>query len=170
MRERPYSWLLWRCWNSIGFEGELLARRTVEAITEKLYELERFDEQFRHMVARAGEDAGGELARKSAQLDKDEQALAAKEENIKKTMAAIGPDPLVLDTLKEIRDEKTRLAVERQRLQQAAKKTTLELPGSVAELRVMLQEEFARLATSPHEFGLLMRKLVPSFSVYLVRL
>ena len=51
-----------------------------------------------------------------------------------------------------------------------APQSIAELPGSVAELRVMLQEEFARLATSPHEFGLLMRKLVPSFSVYLVRL
>jgi hypothetical protein len=67
-------------------------------------------------------------------------------------------------------DEKAKhLAWERQRLA-SVQADKIELPDSVADLRLLLEEQFRELAVSSHEFGDLMRQIVSEFTAYSVRL
>ena len=50
----------WRCWNSIGIEGQLVSHRLMAIITRELYKLDGFDAQFRELVAAIAEQFSGQ--------------------------------------------------------------------------------------------------------------
>jgi hypothetical protein len=159
----------WRCWNSVGYPRRLAVQRVRSALTAELYALEGIDEQFRELVQAAGRDRSGNAAHRWEQLRKAEAALAVQQQNLADTMVAYGPVPFVKDKLREVEATQLQLARERQ-AQEALGKRTLKVPESAAELRAEVDAAFASLAEGSWEFGELLRKLVPEFHVYLVRL
>lgn len=159
----------WLCWNSVGFNGALAARRLVEAITAELYRLDGIDEQFRELVRRAGKEGGADLARRWDKLKRREESLAREKENLLAAIAAYGPKPMFQEKVSDVEAAERELARERQGLERLRDRVP-ELPQSVGQIREMLGEQFRKLATGSPDFGELMRQLVPEFHVYLVRL
>lgn len=159
----------WKCWNSMGHSGALAAQKVVECIIQMVGSLQGFDAQFRELVRAAGTDASGEMGRRWEQLLKDEAAHARQKQNLQESLAAFGPIPLVKEQMTQFQNRERALSRERRELE-AFKSRTLNLPPSVAELRAMLAVQFDKLATNSYECGDLLRKLVPEFHVYLVRL
>lgn len=158
----------WHCWNSIGFDGRLATQRVMALILDELTALEAFDDQFRELVQRALAGAG-DVQSRQAKLRREQEALSRKKENVQAAIAAFGASDLVKEMLQQIRIEEVRLKAEQRELDDLAKRT-LELPQSVAQLRAMLQEQFNTLANTSRSFNDLLRRLVPQFTVHLVRL
>jgi site-specific DNA recombinase len=158
----------WRCWCSVGYGGAAAVERAVAAVADALFELEGFDDQFRALIAKAAA-GGGDDAGRRAKLARDEAALVDRTRNVQETMAALGPKPVVLDAVARLEAEGLRLAAERRDLDRQAGRPPV-LPASTAELRAAFEEQCRRLARDSREFNDLLRALVPTFEVYLVRL
>ena len=159
----------WHCWNSVGFDGELAAQRLVSAITGALYQLDGFDDQFAAMVTQARQSGAGGQAARWQKLLSGEESLAREKANFQAAIAKYGPVDLLDTKFEELSAREKELARERYQLEQLKHKE-LCLPQSTLHLREMLEEEFRRLAVDSPEFGELMRRLVPEFHVYQVRL
>jgi site-specific DNA recombinase len=159
----------WLCWNSVGYDGALAVQKVRDLITAQLYQLDGFDDQFRGLVAAAARGAAGDSAQRWEQLKKGEVALARAQGNVTASIAEYGPMPFIKQKLAEIDATGRALARERHELE-AFEKRALDLPDSTAALRTELESALATLAVDTPEFGDLLRKLVPSFLVYLVRL
>jgi hypothetical protein len=158
----------WRCWCSVGFSGALAADRVMSLIDQRLHELEGFADQFRELV-RAAQAGGADLTQRWERLRRDEESLARRERNVKAALAEYGPDPTVKGSLAELVDTRTQLADERRTLESLAARKLL-LPEHPLEFRELFRKQFADLARDSREFNDLLRMLVPSFHVHLVRL
>lgn len=159
----------WRCWNSIGYNGELAAKRLMEVFTRELYALDKFDDQYRELVERAGHSDRSDLASRWQRLNADESDLARMQENLVAAIAQYGPQPMFQAKMDEIKTRDLKLKVERRNLERVSNER-LDVPESIAVLRELLEQEFVGAAMESPEFGNLMRKLCPDFFVYLVRL
>jgi len=82
---REYS-----CWNSIGFDGAVAAKKLVASITSELYALNGFDEQFREMVSKAAETIGGDAEARWKKLNDEESTIAQRKENVANAIARLG--------------------------------------------------------------------------------
>jgi hypothetical protein len=158
----------WRCWNSIGFDGAIAAKRVGEEILASLDAVQGFHEQFANMVGLA-QSQGRDLDREWADLRRREQKYRSEYDNLKKALREFGEKPIVLEQINELEIEEKNLLRERQRLDYASQ-TRLDLPLTFAEVREHLQIEFQRLAGDSFDFGDLLRALVPEFQVFLVQL
>ena len=159
----------WRCWNSVGFDGALAARRLVEAITTHLYRLDGFEEQFQQLVRRAREEEAKDPARRWDKWKQENDALARQRENLLAAVAAYGPKPMFEQKLAEMEALERRQNKERRELENLSNRSH-QLPESITGLRCVLEEQFQRLVIDSSEFGDLMRRLAPQYHVYLVRL
>lgn len=159
----------WKCWNSIGFNGALAAKRLVQMITAELYQLDGFEAQYAEMIqlTASGKDRG--LTDRWDALRRNELALQRERDNIAAAIRAAGPHPMLKEQLDGLDARAAELARDRGRLESLGSRTLI-IPSSTAELRRTLEAEFEKLATSSPDFGDLMRLLVPEFHVYLVRL
>lgn len=158
----------WRCWNSVGFRGADAGAAVAKALREELERLAGFDDQFRRLVEEAGRrDGAGD--RRAADRDRAVAALAVRRANLAAAIADYGPRPMFEETLAELDREERALAAERRELDRRRGRPPV-LPGSVAELRRAFEEQLAGLAAGSPECGGLLRRLVPEFRVYLVRL
>jgi hypothetical protein len=159
----------WHCWNSIGFNGELAATKTVEIVTTGLRELEGLDEQFAELVQIAHQQTVGDPGARWQQLQRDELKLEHERGNLLAAIAAYGPRSDVKEKLAELDAKELVLARERFALEQLQARR-LVLPESPVVLREHLDQQFQRLAIDSPEFGDLLRLLVPQFHVYMVRM
>ena len=159
----------WHCWNSVGFDGPLAVERLVAAITGELYKLDGLDAQFAEIVMQARQNRSGGQADRWQKLLQGEQSLSREKENFQAAIAKYGPVDFLDKKLEELNAREKELARERYQLERL-KHREPHLPPSIQQLREMLEAEFRRLAVDSPEFGDLMRKLVPEFHVYLVRL
>jgi len=157
----------WRCWNSIGFNGDLAARRIVEAITSELYQLDQFDEQFAALVQAANQRSSRGSADRWQRLLQSEEALAREKDHLLTAILKYGDRPMFEDKLKELDAEDADIRRERRCLE-SVRDRELVLPPDIRQLRQPLEEELTRLTIESMEFGLLLQQLVPEFYVYLV--
>jgi site-specific DNA recombinase len=158
----------WHCWNSFGFNGQLAARRVMEAITTTLYKLPELDEQFRELVERAAKHNPTEIARRWEQLSQAEAAWEKEKINVTNSMRKHGEEMFAAE-MDSLKAEKRRIAEERNALQQLGERE-LKHPDSLSVLREMLEKEFVGATWDSAEFSNKLRKLCPEFHVYLVRL
>jgi hypothetical protein len=159
----------WLCWNSIGFPGALARQAVIEAITTRLYQLDAFEAQFGEMVKAAGEAGSGGLSERWTRLLRAEEHLKREQENLKATMKAFGPVGMVQEAIAELEAKEKELSRER-RLLEKSQTRRLDLPESLSQLRDVLTREFDQQAAESPEFGDLLRKMIPEFHVFLVRL
>jgi len=157
------------CWNSIGINGAVVVDRVRTAITEVLYQLEGFDDQFRQLVelARNGSVDRAHAPRK--QIAAEEVQLVREKENLLAALKALGPKPMIVDEIEALEGRERDLARRRYLIEKSIKQP-LRLPQSAAELRQGFEAQFQPLNVESPEFGNLLRQLVPEFDIYLVRL
>ena len=161
--------LNWTCWNAVCLRGALVAKRIVEAVTAELFNLDGFDAQYAELVEIAVENGSRGLTSRWATVELNEAKLRREQANVKDAIAAYGPSALVKEKLDELAQLELANARERWQLE-ALRARRLVVPQSTVELRELLLEEFKGLAIDSPEFGDLLRKLVPEFHVYNVRL
>ncbi len=159
----------YQCWNSIHIDGAIVVDRIRTAITDVLYQLEGFDEQFRQIVHDASRNSGDQSLAQLKQIEADEAQLAREKLNLLASIKQIGPMQMLLDEIGAIEGRERDLARRRFLIDKSAKQP-LRLPQSVAELRADLEAQIQPLNVESCEFGSLLRRIVPEFHVYLVRL
>ena len=157
----------WQCWNSVGFNGALAARKIMETITASLYGLDGIDQQLSALIQQAFDTAAGD-ANDWRQIQIAEAALKRKKQNLVDAIAEHGHQ-MFASKLADIETSKRDLA-ERRRKLEALQNRRLQMPDSAAVLRQQLEAQLGILAVDSFEAGQLLRQLVPEFHVYLVRL
>ena len=159
----------WKCWNSVGFNGQLAAKKVVETVTAAMYHLDSIDEQFRGLVMQESRQRGADLTQRWDQLGRAEDKLAQEKKNLVAAISEYGPRPMFQEQLAKLEASEREHIKERRDLERLAT-APLDLPASVVCLRQQLEEHFEKLTWESAEFGPLMSQLVPEFHVYLVRL
>lgn len=157
-----------QCWNSVGYNGELAVTRLMEAVTNELYRLDGFDDQYRELIQLAGRNDRSDVARRWERWRADEQELARKKQNIVAAIAKFGAESMFEATMIEIAADERKLKLERRNLDRIGEER-LDVPESLPMLRTMLEQEFVGAAQDSPEFGDVLRKLCPDFFVYVVR-
>jgi site-specific DNA recombinase len=156
----------WQCWNAVGFNGPLAARRIMETITASLYGLDGIDQQMSTLVQQAF-DAGAGDANDWRQIQIAEATLERQKQNLVDAIAEHGHQ-MFASKLADIETSKRALA-ERRRKLDALQSRRLQMPDSAAGLRQQLEAQLGILSVDSFEAGQLLRLLVPEFHVYLVR-
>ncbi len=134
-----------RCWNSIGFNGQMAVKQIVQAITSELYLLDGFDDQFRALVATATEAGGAGAEQRRRDLALEVESLRCEEANVIAGIAAYGPRPALEQKLNELEGRMRSLSMQ-QKGHELRTRKRLSLPGSVADLRTLIEDKFVRLA------------------------
>ena len=100
-----------QCWNSVGFDGALAAKKLVAAICDQLHSLDGFDAQFAGILEATREEALSLNDHGWTTLCRDEEMLGKEIRNCQDTIAAFGPQHIVGEQLKEsLRAETARFA------------------------------------------------------------
>ena len=154
----------WHCWNSIGVDGTIACERIIGAITSEIYQLDGFDQQFLELLQSEGTDAHPE---EWERLRQDEARVAREMGNLTAAIAEYGPSSAFRDKLLELQAAERDNGAKRWQIEQ--RRQPLQLPGSIAELRALFEQELRNLSLDSFDLGNLLRRLVPEFHVYLVR-
>jgi site-specific DNA recombinase len=153
----------------LGFSGAIAREAIVACIVNKLYTLPCFDEQFRELVEKAHEGGNAEFQNRRQKLHRDEATLAAQRQNLGEAMRELGPTDFVKEQMAVLELRTRELTTER-RLLEAIQLRTLALPKSLLELKDLFQKELIELGSNSFRCAELLRRLVPRFHVYYVRL
>ncbi len=157
------------CWNSIHIDGRFVVDRVRAAITEVLYQLEGFDDQFRQILEEVQLRSENNPSAQLKQIEAEVAQVAREKENLLAAIKNYGPREMIVNEIEAIESRERDLARRRYLIEKAVKKPLL-LPKSVADLRASLEAQFQPLNVESFEFGALLRQIVPEFHVYLVRL
>lgn len=158
----------WKCWNSISFDGLLAVEAMVAAITAELRGLTGFESQFAEIVAAAHQQLHGGDSAARTEFEQQLRRLNKEKANVMAAVRENGSYATLTDELDAIQKQEKELSSKLDRLERRAS-TKLILPESTGELLERFESEFGRLAIESTEFDILMRRLVPSISVHLVR-
>jgi hypothetical protein len=159
----------WHCWHSLGFDGPETVSKLVSLSCEQLGQLDRFEDQFREMVAAAGTDLEGKIADERRKLRQEQQLLEKQQANLVAAIKEAGPQLFLVAEIEAIKAAERELLLRVHQLDHH-RPNQLVLPESMTVLRQMMEEEFQRLAIDSPAFAKFMRILVPEFFVYAVRL
>ncbi len=159
----------WLCWCSFGFSGGYAQSKIAKALEDELFALKDFGQQYVQLVALSKAQDYGSKQVAQAKLNDTLQSLAQKKANVKVVIAAHGLHSSVKEMLDDIVAEEHRLSSERQRLANAGAQA-IQLPQTIPALREVFASALANLAQDSFEFNQIMRRIISTFAVYLVRL
>lgn len=161
----------WHCWNSIGFNGPEAAQKLLGVILESLSSLEGIDAQYQEILQQAQSGGPEKLRTRENKLNRVEEEIEHESEKIKKLIREVEKidSNLLYEMMSELTERKKKLSLERVAFE-LAKKRQLDLPKSTLELKGILQHHLEDVDIHSHEFGDLIRELVPEIYVYQVRL
>ncbi|WP_339688058.1 hypothetical protein [Gimesia maris] len=161
----------WHCWNSIGFNGPEAAQKMLGVILESLSLLEGIDAQYQEILQQAQSGGPEKLRTRENKLNRVEEEIEREGEKIKKLIREVEniDSNLLYEMMSELTERKKKLSLDRVAFE-LAKKRQLNLPKSTLELKEILQHHLEDIEIHSHEFGDLIRELVPEIYVYQVRL
>jgi site-specific DNA recombinase len=159
----------WRCWNSIGFNGPLAARKLADFVFNSLQQLQGVNDQFAELVHRAQRVGKEGLPAKWEAWRRRKAKHEIAKRNVQDALREFGARPLIKEQLDALEAEERQLALEKFQHERHEEKQ-LSLPPSVGALSDMMNEEFSRLSIESYEFADRMRSLISNFSVHLIRL
>ncbi|KAA0142367.1 hypothetical protein FYZ48_02415 [Gimesia chilikensis] len=163
----------WRCWNSIGFNGPKAAQKLLDVILKSLSSLEGIDVQFLEIIRQIQAGAPDNILARENELNKVEEEIERESHNIKKlireSVDAKVDTALLYEMMSELSERKKKLSQDRLTLVHA-KSRQLDLPESVLKLKEILLHHLEDVDIHSHEYGDLIRELVPEIYVYQVRL
>tara|TARA_R110002049_G_scaffold238947_1_gene412000 strand:+ start:180 stop:2144 length:1965 start_codon:yes stop_codon:yes gene_type:complete len=162
---------LWHCWNSIGFNGPKAAQKLLEVTLESLSSLEGIDAQYQEILQQAQAGGPESLLARENKLDRVEEEIRREREKIKRLIKEVDhtAPKLLHEMMSELNEREKELSHDRLALVHA-KNRQPDLPQSTLELKGILQDHLEDVDIHSHEFGDLIRELVPEIHVYLVRL
>ena len=161
----------WHCWNSIGFNGPNAAQKILGEILKTLSSLEGIDAQFQEIIQQVQAGGPNDLRTREDLLNRVEEEIERESQKIKKLIREVDDaDPNILyEMMSELSERKKKLSQDRLALLHA-KSRQLDLPKSTLVLKDILLQHLEDVEIQSHEFGYLIRELVPEFYVYQVRL
>ncbi|QDT91588.1 serine integrase family protein [Gimesia algae] len=161
----------WHCWNSIGFNGPKAAQKLLEVILDSLTTLDEIDPQFREIVQQAQAGGPEKLLARENQLNREEEEIAHERDKLKKLIRETDDfnSDFFSEMLSDLKNREKQLLLDRRALEHARSRQ-LNLPKSTLELKGILQHHLEDVDIHSHEFGDLIRELVPEIYVYQVRL
>jgi len=161
----------WHCWNSIGFNGPQAAKKLLGVILESLSSLDGIDAQFQEIIQQAQAGGPENLRTRENKLNRVEEEIKRESEKIKKLIREVEniDANLLYEMMSELTKRKKKLSHERIAFE-LAKNRQLDLPKSTLELKEILLHHLEDINIHSHEFGALIRELVPEIYVYQVRL
>lgn len=161
----------WHCWNSVGFNGPKSAQKLLEVILDSLTVLDEIDLQFREIVQQAQAGGPDKLFARENQLDREEEEIARERDKLKKLIREMDDidGNFLSEMLSDLKGREKQLLLDRRALEHARSRQ-LDLPKSTLELKGILQHHLEDVDIHSHEFGDLIRELVPEIHVYLVRI
>ena len=161
----------WHCWNSIGFKGPEAAQNLLGVILGCLSSLDGIDAQYQEILQQAQAGGPENLLTRENKLNRVEEEIEREGEKIKKLIREVEniDADLLYEMMSELTERKKKLSQDRLALMYA-KNRQLDLPKSTLELKSILQHHLKDVDIHSHEFGDLIRELVPEIQVYQVRL
>ena len=161
----------WHCWNSVGFNGPNAARKMLGVILEALSSLEGIDSQYQEILLQAQSGGPEKLRIREKQLNRVEEEIEREGEKIKRLFREVEnfDADLLYELSSELTEKKKKLSQDRVAFE-LAKNRQLNLPQSTLEIKEILLHHLEDIDIHSHEFGDLIRELVPEIHVYLVRL
>jgi len=159
----------WHCWNSIGLDGALLTKKIADEIIRELEALEGFQEQFAEMVAEAQRDQARGDEMQLRELDDEARQLQIERVNLEASLREFGPLKTVRSLIDDLEERERRLLRKRARLGRLAEQPA-SLPASPGDLMLMFRQQIDGLAQDSYEFADILRSMVTSCHIYLVRL
>ena len=140
-----------------------------DALSAELFSLEGFDVQFRSMVESAHRIGDQAPSDRRAELTRRADKIAREKRNLTAALREFGPSQTLREELAAIEAAEVELARD-QRLTERSDTRPLLLPASVAELRGQFAAAFTDRTTDSPEFAKLLRPMIASFHVRLLRL
>ncbi len=159
----------YRCWNSTGLSASIAADVVTQALTAAYSGLDGFDEQLRGLVRDATRQEQVDLPAQWAELERDEAAVAKEEANVQAGLAEFGPNPVIKQALDKVTARRLEVRTRRFELERS-RESAPALPASAADLRQLFVEKFRDLTAADIGFAALLRRLIPEFTVTLVRM
>ncbi|WP_417379054.1 recombinase family protein [Gimesia sp.] len=161
----------WHCWNSIGFNGPEAAQKLLGVILESLSSLEGIDAQYQEILQQAQSGGPEKLRTRENKLNRAEEEIEREGEKIKKLVREVENfnADILYELSSELTERKKKLSLDRVAFE-LAKNRQLNLPKSTLELKEILLHHLEAIDIHSHEFGDLIRELVPEIYVYQVRL
>jgi hypothetical protein len=161
----------WHCWNSVGFNGAEAAQKLLEVVLDSVATLDEIDSQFREIVQQTHAGGPEKLLARENQLNREEEDIERERAKLKKFFKEIDDidGDFLSEMLAELKGREKQLLLDRRALEHARSRQ-LDLPKSTLELKGILQHHLEDVDIHSHEFGDLIRELVPEIHVYLVRL
>ena len=158
-----------KCWNTIGFSGALAAERVHKAIVAAFFEAQGFEAQFRSLLQETHQQTDQQTEVRAKNLQQQLDNVQRKKCNVVDAIAEDGNSPALREKMTELNNQAKLLEQEIRELLRV-KKQELVLPRSLAELQKQAEEALAALAVDDPAYAETIRKLVPEFHVYLMRL
>lgn len=106
----------WRCWNSVGINGELVTEKVVDLITGELFALKGCDKQYVEMVQHAQKNVSGSRDQQLKSLQQREADLDKQKKNIMDTIRQLGPTEIMQQLLTEWQQQRTAIARQKQEI------------------------------------------------------
>ncbi len=159
----------WKCWNSIGINGELATEQLVREILQRVTSLHGVEQQFQEIVRAVREEGQHGTRDEWTKLEADEAVHQEEKGNLLKAIRKCGPNEFLEADLALITECGRVLAARRLRLEQLSR-CDLQLPDSAASIRSLVSAQLHHHAINSFGMAELLRQLVPQFHVYLVRL
>tara|TARA_R110002020_G_scaffold189419_1_gene388376 strand:- start:443 stop:2356 length:1914 start_codon:yes stop_codon:yes gene_type:complete len=161
----------WQCWNTVGFNGPLAARLLLDKILKLLSLLEGLDEQFQEIVQQVRSGGTDGLLAREKNLQKLTQQIESEQRNMMKVIRSGVdlPESVLKQMTAELKLKEKQLAQEKSAIN-FARTNTSKIPETTIQLQSILQNQLADIAIESHDFGDLIRELVPEMRIHLVRL
>jgi len=158
----------YRCWNGITVDGPLAASKLIAAISEAVAKLPDFDPVLVKLVEEERRQQQGVKGKQQQELTRRLTSVERAIQNILAAIREAGHSSSLMEDLARLEKEKLQITWELQQLERPSA-TLLNVP-TMAEVRELADQAFARLAVTSPEFGRLLRQLIPRIIVYPFRL
>jgi len=158
----------YKCWNTVGVDGPLAAQKLTAAIMTGLEQIPDFDPTLREMLQQELDEVGVDRDRRQHEVEHLITVNGRDRANIVKALRELGASTTLLNELQRLEEELGYLTRELDGLKNAPR-TVPELP-SIELLRTLARDQIAALAQNSVEAAAAIRKLIPKFTVFPVRL
>jgi hypothetical protein len=102
----------WGCWYSIGLSIEIAATKVMGAITEFVFELDGFADQFKDLIEQAYREQVCVSAEQWKQLEVEDAKVAREIANLIDSMKMFGPTPEIKAALDKVQQRRSLLPIE----------------------------------------------------------
>ena len=159
---------IYRCWNSVLINGDMVARKLTEAILEKVRKLPDFSQQFQNEIRRRLERKSEALQQQEIELQQKMCRVTQQITHLTDAVAEGIDSRSLLEKLQEREAEQEQIQDELSQMKQSSTKV-FPLP-SAEQIRQCTEEALTSFIPDTEVGRHLMQQLIPELAVYPYRL